>query len=600
MTNITRTDALGIETALTAPEVAQIQADLKLPADTSKSIKSATWRMPARRASLTDAVVGLKRTAWKFGTAATAANAEEKAVTSHAILAEDWLPLNAIYQDNTPTVGNATGTRVWGTGATRINEELQAYVDSFGASTLHPNCHILDTDGMRLQANVRTGTFERIAIGAAKTSLGGIKINAWNVASPQASTIAQADLTSGQLALIEPGTLACGPEFGEIYTVSAKVAATNLTLQRLNGVGSGATATDTVTQLQGIVNDPPLFFHKFAAFRPSSNITYGQSASTSIPTTAWPIPSWVQPGYFILCAGGAHNPGVTGYCRIGAIAGDRMSFTPDSATTFALTVGNGGYLMFVPELWMAQMWLKAFAGPNAGKRHWAHRITATLPTMAAISSQVIGVPYTKTQWESWLSTYTDQLLGFWFAIWLMNIDPSLGQFLRDVWREIDCPEVFVSPWHGSSRITHAMHGDKDSGGNTITPSGRVRCVGSDGKTPAVPGSAWETSLKSENGNMFSADNVHYLRKAVTDGQPHTWGLTYDGDTVVFYVDDQPACWTRWKYEPAESPQRLGINAACGALGHYSHHHFLPSSNAMANAMFVKVHSVEIWQDDEAA
>jgi hypothetical protein len=147
-----------------------------------------------------------------FGTTATiGAKDISTAIRNNTQLNAQFRPLQGEF--------SAGGSALGGAGVTTINSEIQRYATVFGASGGQPDCHIMDTDGLRLQAVLSAGTFNSYLRGQINTGGSGLNVNAPGATT--ATGVADIGITVGDLSNIEVGDVATNGNTG-LMVVTAK------------------------------------------------------------------------------------------------------------------------------------------------------------------------------------------------------------------------------------------------------------------------------------------------------------------------------------------------------------------------------------------
>jgi hypothetical protein len=115
---------------------------------------------------------------------------------------------------------SSTGAHLGGTGPTTLNSEVQRYASAFNQQN-----HVMDADGLRLQAVLGSGHFDSYLRGNVVTGPTGNGFYAGAEGASSPTRLADIGLTVADLGAIEIGTCIAGGSSNGISVVVAKDAA---------------------------------------------------------------------------------------------------------------------------------------------------------------------------------------------------------------------------------------------------------------------------------------------------------------------------------------------------------------------------------------
>ncbi|MFS2002868.1 hypothetical protein ACEN9F_04490 [Duganella sp. CT11-25] len=465
---------------------------------------------------------------------------------------------------------SATGAHLGGTGPVTINSEVQRYATAFNDQN-----HVVDADGLRLQAVLGSGHFDSYLRGnvvAAPTS-SGFYAGAEGASSP--TRLADIGLTAADLAKIEVGTCITGGSSTGISVVVAKdAAAGTITFEAVSsGIKEAYKGNWHVT------------FTKFAFSRVATDVINGKTTAIKFKK---PVASPVVPGMFAMgvrCAPAyQNNPASSDRARVLSISEDRLTVTFDKAVSpGALTPTTSDGVLFVPGLTSGQIWSKRAYGPQQpGRKVQALEVEFTMPAMPQFS----GPAYTKKAIEAAMAGAPGTAWGYWPAVWFYTFNPKgVARSADDPWVELDVLEVFTHVQKGQSTWTGALH---------TQPHTRQRALKAGSTNRARNGGTWLPS--PPNREMLTADATNLLLPTpITSGTKRTVGVIWTRDKVLHYLDGIPVAESNWT-TPEKYPLQLGINLACGSLsGGNATALFFPQQDSQATSQFLKIHSVKTWE-----
>jgi hypothetical protein len=465
---------------------------------------------------------------------------------------------------------NSAGRHIGGTGPVTINSEVQRYATEFNDQN-----HVVDADGLRLQAVLGSGHFDSYLRGnvvAAPTS-NGFYAGAEGASSP--TRLADIGLTATDLAKIEVGTCITGGSSTGLSVVVAKdAAAGTITFEAVSsGIKEAYKGNWHVT------------FTKFAFSRVAADVINGKTTAIKFKR---PVASPVVPGMFAMgvrCAPAyQNNPASSDRARVLSISEDRLTVTFDKPVSpGALTPAAGDGMLFVPGLTSGQIWSKRSYGPQQQDHQvQALEVEFTMPSMP----QFAGPAYTKKAIEVAMASAPGTAWGYWPAIWFYTFNPKgLARSGDDPWVELDVLEVFTHMQRGQSIWTGALHNQ---------PHTRQRALKQGSTNRARNGGTWQSSPATRE--MLTPDAVNLLMPTpITSGTRRTVGVIWTRDKVLHYLDGIPVAESNWT-TPEKYPHQLGINLACGSLsGGNATALFFPQQDSQATSQFLKIHSVKTWE-----
>ena len=465
---------------------------------------------------------------------------------------------------------NSAGRHIGGTGPVTINSEVQRYATAFNDQN-----HVLDADGLRLQAVLDSGHFDSYLRGNVATgpTSNGFHAGAEGASSP--TRLADIGLTAADLAKIEVGTCITGGSSTGLSVVVAKdAAAGTITFEAVSsGIKEAYKGNWHVT------------FTKFAFSRVAADVTNGTSTEIKFKK---PVASPVVPGMFAMgvrCAPAyQNNPASSDRAKVLSISADRLTVTFDKPVSLgALTPTTSDGVLFVPGLTSGQIWSKRAYGPQQpGHQVQALQVEFTMPSMPQFS----GPAYTKKAIEAAMAGAPGTAWGYWPAVWFYTFNPNgVARSANDPWVELDVLEVFTHLQKGQSTWTGALHNQ---------PHTRQRALKAGGGNRARNGGTWLPSPATRE--MLTPDAVNLLLPTpITSGTKRTVGVIWTRDKVLHYLDGIPIAESNWT-TPEKYPHQLGINLACGSLsGGNATALFFPQQDSQATSQFLKIHSVKTWE-----
>ncbi|MRX09523.1 hypothetical protein GJ697_16920 [Pseudoduganella sp. FT25W] len=465
---------------------------------------------------------------------------------------------------------NASGRHVGGAGPSTINSEVQRY-----ATTFNDQNHVLEADGLRLQAVLNGGHFDSYLRGNIATGLasGGFSAGAEGASLP--TRLADIGLTAADLASIEVGTCVVGGGPSGISVVAAKDAAAGTVT--FEAVSSGIK--------EGYKGNWHVTFTRFAFARVAADVANGMTSAVRFKT---PVASPVAPGMFALgvkCAPGyQNNPMANDRARVVSVSPDRLSVTFDRPLGLgALSPNSADGVLFIPGLTSGQIWSKRAYGPQRPNQEvQALQVEFTMPAMPPFA----GAAYTKKAIEAAMAGAPGTAWGYWPAVWLYTFNPNgLARSPGEPWVELDILEIFTNFQRGQSVWTGALHNQ---------PYTRQRALKQAGTNRARNGGTWLPTVVNRETLTPDAMNL-MLAEPLTSGTRHTVGVIWTRDKVLHYVDGVPVAESNW-VAPAKYPHQLGINLACGSLaGNYAGALFFPQQDSQASSQFLKIHSIKSWE-----
>ena len=465
---------------------------------------------------------------------------------------------------------SSTGAHLGGTGPTTLNSEVQRYASAFNQQN-----HVMDADGLRLQAVLGSGHFDSYLRGNVVTGPTGNGFYAGAEGASSPTRLADIGLTVADLSAIEIGTCIAGGSSNGISVVVAKdAAAGNITFEAVSsGIKEAFKGNWHVT------------FTKFAFSRVAADVINGKSTAIQFKT---PVASTVVPGMFAMgvkCAPGYQsNPASNDRATVLSISADRLTVTFDKAVSLgALTPEKSDGVLFVPGLTSGQIWSKRAYGPQQpGHRVQALQVEFTMPSMP----QFVGPAYTKKAIEAAMAGAPGTAWGYWPAVWFYTFNPQgLARSAGEPWVELDVLEVFTHFQKGQSVWTGALHNQ---------PHTRQRALKTGSANRARNGGTWLPSPPTRELLTPDANNLA-LPTPITSGTKRTVGVIWTRDKVLHYLDGVPVAESNWT-APDKYPHQLGINLACGSLsGGNAAALFFPQQDAQATSQFLKIHSVKTWE-----
>ena len=334
----------------------------------SASAAAGTFAFAGLKPDFEAAVTGLTLTEdLHFGSSAVpSGTAVSAAIKTLADVAARFNPLEGDFGPN--------GAHQGGTGPVTINSEVQRYATEF-----NPQNHVLEADGLRLQAVLSGGHFNSYLRGNVVTTGNGFNAGAEGASAP--TRLADIGLTVADLAKIEVGTCITGGSNSGIAVVVAKDAgAGTITFEAVSsGIKTAYKGNWHVT------------FTTFAFARVAAEVSNGGMTTLKFKT---PLASTVVPGMFAMGINGDpgyyNDPRAADRARVASVAADRLSVTFDKPVRFGrplsvLTPGGdntGDGVLFVPGLSSGQIWSKRAYGPQRpGFQVQALEVEITMPAM---------------------------------------------------------------------------------------------------------------------------------------------------------------------------------------------------------------------------
>lgn len=523
----------------------------------------ATFSYPGLEPNFDAAIAGLDLVEdLNFGSKAKASgSAVGVAVRSLADVEKSFNPLEGDF--------HAGGKHLGGTGPTTINSEVQRYATAFNDQN-----HVLDADGLRLQAVLGSGHFDSYLRGNVATGLTSSGFHAGAEGSTTPTRLADLGLTTADLAKVEVGTCVTGGNNGLCVVSATDGAAGTMTFEAVN---SGIR--------QGFKGNWHITFTKFAFSRVAAEVSNGKA---TVITFKQPLAAAVVPGMFAMgvkCAPAyQNNPSAADRARVASISADRLSVTFDKPVSMGnLSPASSDGVLFVPGLTSGQIWSKRPYGPQRpGRQVQALQVEFTMPAMPHFA----GPAYTKKAIEAAMTSAPGTAWGYWPAVWLYTFNPDgLARGPGEPWVELDVLEVFTHFQRGQSTWTGALH---------TQPYTRQRALKPGSANLARNGGTWQGS--GANRELLTPDAMNLLMPTpITSGTKRTVGVIWTRDKVLHYMDGIAVAESNWT-APPKYPHQLGINLACGSLSSNSTGAlFFPQDDTQATSQFLKIHSIKTWE-----
>lgn len=530
----------------------------------SASAATGTFAFAGLKPDFEAAVTGLTLTEdLRFGSSATpSGTAAGVAIRTLADVAARFNPLEGDFGPN--------GAHQGGTGPATINSEVQRYATEF-----NPQNHVLEADGLRLQAVLSGGHYNSYLRGNVVTSGNGFNAGAEGASAP--TRLADIGLTVADLAKIEVGTCITGGSNSGIAVVVAKDAgAGTITFE--------AVSSGIKTAYQGNWH---VTFTTFAFARVAAEVGNGGMTTLKFKT---PLASTVVPGMFAMGVNGDpgyyNDPRAADRARVASVAADRLSVTFDKPVRFGrplkvLTPGGdntGDGVLFVPGLSSGQIWSKRAYGPQRpGFQAQALEVEISMPAMPQFTG---GGYYAKPAIDKAMAATPGMLWGYWPAVWFYSFNPERIRAAPSPSPEVDVFELFTRLSNGPSTWTGFLH---------TQPYQR--------KVASPRGGFWAGNPSgNSNGGLQTRDAAYLvLPKPLANGQKRTVGVIWTRDKVVHYLDGVAMSESDWVTAQG-LPHQLGINLACGSLsGNNASGLFFPQNDAQATGQFLTVHTIKTWE-----
>jgi hypothetical protein len=535
---------------------------------------STAFTYPGLTPNFDAAVTGLNLVEdMNFGSAATPSGSPVGiAIKSFTDLATLFYPLQGVF--------NANGGHLGGTGPTTINSELQRYAIQF-----NPQNHVLEADGLRLQAVLGAGHYDSYLRGSVVTGSASNGFTAGADSESSSTRLVDIGLTVADLANIEIGTCIAGDGAGVAVVVAKDSAAGTIKFEAVNcGIRQADKLGHHIT------------FTRFAFARVAADVINNSTITVQFKT---PVASTVVPGMYALGVTGVSaknsyaNPlTAADRAKVLSISADRLSVTFTTKVNFVnslkpltATGGNtGDGVLFVPELSSGQIWAKRAYGPQQENHQvQAVQVEFTMPAMPQFAG---GGYYTKSAVESAMASVPGTMWGYWPAVWLYNFKPVTVPAYTFTGSEVDMLEVFTHLWGGQSTWTGYLH---------TQPYTRQVALQAGSTTVARNGGTWKTSAASPT-QLNTANAAQLLMPTpITSGTKRTVSVIWTRDKVLHYLDGIPVSESNWAVD-TQYPHQLGINMACGSLApNYAAALFFPQTDAQATEQFLKIHSIKTWE-----
>jgi hypothetical protein len=539
-------------------------------ASIGRAYAAATFPSPGLGPDFDAAVADLKLVEdMRFGTRAVAGGSAGIALRTLDDIASRFNPLEG---DFTPSGGHQGGT-----GPGTINSEVQRYATQF-----NPQNHVLEADGLRLQAVLNGGHFLSYLRGNVDRAGNGFNAGAEGASAP--TLLADIGLTARALAEIEVGTCIVGGSSSGLAVVVAKDAsAGTITFE--------AVSSGLKTAYKGNWH---VTFTKFAFARVAIDVPNGTASTVKFKT---PLASAVVPGMFAMGVVGApgyfNDPQASDRARVASISADRLTVTFDQPFRCGRPLkaqaadgsNSGDGILFVPGLSSGQIWSKRPYGPQRpGFQAQALEVAISMPAMPHF---VGGGFYTKTAIDKAMASAPGVLWGYWPAVWFYSFNPQRIRATPTPSPEVDVFELFTRVTTGPSTWTGYLH----------TQPYQRKVATPDASKRSISGGSWEGTPSGNSNHDIQTRNAGalVLPKPLADGKKRTVGVVWTMDKVVHYLDGVAIAESDWPTAPG-LPHQLGINMACGSLssGNVSAL-FFPQTDAQATGQFLTVHSIKTWE-----